>query len=85
MATPGVVVPAFNVSVLPLHTGPLLPAVGVAGGVGSFSVNGPTTFEGQLFSVTEILLYVPAGRFGIIKAPAASVPRLAVCGVAPCV
>lgn len=56
LAVPAVDVVAERFSVLPLQTGPLLTATGVAGGLGSDNVNGPTTFEGQLFSDTEMLL-----------------------------
>ncbi len=56
VAVPGVVVLAVRFKVFPLHTGPLLAAIGVAGGEGSTSVKGPTILEGQLFNVTEILL-----------------------------
>jgi hypothetical protein len=42
----------FNV--LPVHKGPLLFAVGVAGGFGSAREKGPTAFETHPFNVTEI-------------------------------
>lgn len=52
VAVPGEVVLALSASVLPLHMGELLPATGVAGGVGSTSVTGPTVLEIQPFKVT---------------------------------
>jgi hypothetical protein len=53
---PAVTVLDVRFKAFPLHTGPLLTAVGVAGGLGSERVKGPTVLDGQLFSVTLILL-----------------------------
>jgi len=39
------VVLAWRLRLLPLQTGPLVVATGVTGGLGSLSVNGPTTFD----------------------------------------
>ena len=52
---PVLVVLAVKFSVCPLHKGELLPAVGVAGGLGSLRLNGPTAFEGHPLLVAVIL------------------------------
>lgn len=79
--TPGVAELAVSTKLFPLHIGLLLPVIGVAGGVGSDKVKGPTTFDGQPFSVTDILVYDPAARFGMVRLPPASDDIDAVCGV----
>jgi hypothetical protein len=54
VATPGVDVDADNCNVEPLQMGDMLAMVGVAGGVGSTIVKGPTVLELQPFKETEI-------------------------------
>lgn len=84
VAAPGVVVLALRFNVSPLHTGELPDAVGVAGGVGSTKVTGPSILETQPFNITRILLYKPAARLGMTSDP---LPLLAnvwgACGVPP--
>lgn len=74
------VVDAVRLRSLPLHMGELLPAVGVAGGLGSVNVTGPTIFDGQPVNTTRMFAYVPATRFGMISDPPAFDAMLAVCG-----
>jgi hypothetical protein len=64
-----VVVLANKFNVPPLHTGLLLVATGVAGGVGSDNVNGPTGAEGQPVIETTMLSYTPAGKPVIVSTP----------------
>ena len=52
VTVPVAVLVAFKFKVEPLHSAPLLVAVGVAGGLGSLKLNGPTGAEGQLFKTT---------------------------------
>jgi hypothetical protein len=69
---PGVVVDAVSDKVEPVHIGLLLPATGVAGGLGSDRTCGPTLLDGQPASVvTLIFVYVPAGRLSIVNIPLA--------------
>lgn len=55
VALPGDVVDAVRFKESPLHTGVLLAATGVAGGVGSVKVKGPAIFELHPFNVTRML------------------------------
>ena len=71
------VVLAVRFSVSPLHTGVLLAAMGVTGGVGSDKVMGPTILDGHPFTVTRILSYTPAARFGITSVPLPSLASVA--------
>jgi hypothetical protein len=79
VTVPVVVVFAKRFNVEPLHTALLLVATGVAGGVGSDKVNGPTGAEGQPFRLTTILSYTPAGRFPIVSTPDEFEEAIAVC------
>src|SRR4051812_31043277 len=63
---------AVSVKVLPLQTGPLFPATGAAGGIGSVRVNGPAGLEGHPFNTTTILVYVAAVNPETVSTPAAS-------------
>jgi hypothetical protein len=63
---------AVRFKVCPLHNAPLLVATGVAGGLGSDNVNGPVSFDVQLFSTTLISSYTPSARPVITRLPVAS-------------
>ena len=52
VCAPVEVVDALRFRALPLHKGFTFEITGVAGGVGSDKLNGPTEFEGQLFNTT---------------------------------
>ena len=66
---PVLAVEAVRFNVCPLHKGELLPAVGVAGGLGSVRLNGPTALEGQPLLVAVILEYDPATKLPMIMLP----------------
>jgi hypothetical protein len=78
---PVAVVLASRFKVVPLHTGPLLVATGVAGGLGSTRVNGPTWLEGHPASATLMLSYNPDVSPVIITTPLALAVMVAVVGV----
>ena len=69
VCVPVVVVDALKFRVLPLHKGFTFEITGVAGGVGSDKLNGPTDADGQLFNTTYTLEYEPAGSDGIVITP----------------
>ena len=71
VAVPTVVVVADKFNVLPPQMGAMLPMTGVAGGVGSTSVNGPTALEGHPFKVTDTFVYAPAASPDISMFPLA--------------
>lgn len=68
---PVLVVEAVKFNVDPLHRGPLLEAVGVAGGLGSVKLKGPTAFELQPLLVTVMFEYDPAVKFPMMIFPGA--------------
>jgi hypothetical protein len=69
VCVPVEMVDALRFRVLPLHNGFTFVIVGVAGGLGSDKLNGPTDADGQLFSTTYTLEYEPAGSDGIVITP----------------
>ena len=71
VCVPVEVVDALRFRVLPLHKGLTFGMVGVAGGVGSTKLNGPTDAEGQFDNTTNTLEYVPAGSDCIVITPLA--------------
>jgi hypothetical protein len=66
---PVLAVEAVRFNVCPLHNGELLPAVGVAGGLGSERLNGPTAFDAHPLLVTVMFEYEPADKFPMIIFP----------------
>jgi hypothetical protein len=66
---------------LPAQIGPLTDGTGVAGGVGSFKMNGPTGLLTQPFKVTVMLSNVPAVRLPIINVPVGDERPVPDCGV----
>ena len=80
VAVPSVVVVADKFNVLPLQMGAILAITGVAGGVGSTRVNGPTTLEAHPFKVTETFVYAPAASPFISMFPLALATREMVTG-----
>jgi hypothetical protein len=61
---------ALKLKVLPLHTGPLFPAVGAEGAPGLVNVIGPAAvvFVHPL-ELKYILAYTPEPKFGIVNIP----------------